>query len=298
MNTNDLAAFIAVVETGSIVAASTRLNLTQPGVTRRVQSLEEMLGVELLDRQSKPLKPTAAGREAYEQGRRVLRTLDDLKSGVAADGVVRGEFRLGVTPYLSEAALSAPLDMLRAQFPALSVHIVSGWSPDHAERVCRNQLDAAAICLPDGVTPPEELVWDDLGTQAVTFVVARDMKVPKSVDLPGLSHLPWVINQDGCGFRRALKRRFDAAHLPFNIAVEALDPELRLSLVARGVGIGLVTPIALKRSPLRSKLKVVKVENFEPAVRAWVVHRPPPGRLAVPIKAFRDALAVELRDAS
>ena len=44
MNTHDLVAFVAVVETGSIVAASARLNLTQPGVTRRIQNLEEMLG--------------------------------------------------------------------------------------------------------------------------------------------------------------------------------------------------------------------------------------------------------------
>ncbi|EFI51692.1 LysR family transcriptional regulator [Afipia sp. 1NLS2] len=296
MNTNDLVAFVAVVETGSIVAASARLNLTQPGVTRRVQNLEDMLGVELLDRQSKPLKPTTAGREAYEQGRRVLRTLDDLKSGVAADGVVRGEFRLGITPYLSEAGLSVPLDRLRAQFPSLSLRVISGWSLEQTERVGRNELDAAAICLPDGVAPPEELECDDLGTQAVIFVVPRDMKVPKTIGLPDLSRLPWVINHDGCGFRRALKRRFDAAHLPFQIAVEAIDPELRLSLVARGMGIGLATPAALKRSPFRSKLKIVKVENFEPAVRAWVVHRPPAGRLAAPIEAFRDALALELHE--
>ena len=38
MNLHDLEAFVAVVETGSIVGASVRLNLTQPGVTRRVQT--------------------------------------------------------------------------------------------------------------------------------------------------------------------------------------------------------------------------------------------------------------------
>jgi DNA-binding transcriptional LysR family regulator len=68
MNTRDLEAFLAVVETGSIVGASARLHLTQPGVSRRIQSLEEQLGVALLDRQSKPLKPTAAGRETYMTG--------------------------------------------------------------------------------------------------------------------------------------------------------------------------------------------------------------------------------------
>jgi DNA-binding transcriptional LysR family regulator len=295
MNTHDLLAFVAVVETGSIVAASARLNLTQPGVTRRIQNLEEMLGTQLLDRLSKPLKPTPAGYEAYEHGRRVLRMLDDLKSGVANDGVVRGEFRLGLTPFLSEMGLSGPLDRVRAEFPALAVRVVSGWSPHQVERVCRNELDAAAVCLPDGATPPADLVADDLGAQPVVFVVARNLKIAKSVDLECLSRMPWVINQDGCGFRDVLKRRFDAAHLPFSVAVEALDSELRLSLVARGVGVGLVTPVGLKRSVWRSKLKLVRVENFDPAVRAWMVHRPPAGRLARPIKTFRDALDDELQ---
>jgi DNA-binding transcriptional LysR family regulator len=248
-----------------------------------------------LDRLSKPLKPTAAGHEAYEQGRRLLRMLDDLKSGVANDGVVRGEFRLGLTPFLSEAGLSAPLDAVRAEFPALSVRVVSGWSPNQVERVSRNELDAAAICLPDGAVPPADLVADDLGSQPVVFVVAREMKIPRTVDLERLSQLSWVINQDGCGFRDTLKRRFDAEHLPFTVAVEALDSELRLSLVSRGLGVGLVTPIALKRSAFRDKLKPVAARDFNPAVRAWLVHRPPAGRLTGPINLFRDGLDRELQ---
>ncbi len=295
MNTHDLVAFVAVVETGSIVAASIRLNLTQPGVTRRIQNLEEILGTELLDRLSKPLRPTAAGHRAYEQGRRVLRMLEDMKSDVADDGVVRGEFRLGISPYLLESGLTGPLDLLRAEFPALAVRVVSAWSPNQLERVSRNELDAAAVCLPDGTALPDDLVGDDLGSQPVIFVVARDMKVPKQVNLEDLSRMSWVINQDGCGFRGMLKRHFDAAHLPFQVAVEALDSELRLSLVARGMGVGVVTPFALKQSPHRNKLKVLNTPDFNPAVRAWVVHRPPAGRLARPIKAFSDALDRELQ---
>ena len=295
MNTHDLVAFVAVVETGSIVAASARLNLTQPGVTRRIQNLEEMLDAKLLDRLSKPLKPTSAGHAAYEHGRRVLRMIEDLKSGVADDGLVRGEFRLGLTPFLSEAGLSAPLDAVRDEFRELVVRVVSGWSPDHLDRLGRNELDAAAVCLPDGVAPPADLAADDLGVQPVIFVVARDMKIPGTVDLKYLSRLSWVINQDGCGFRDTLRRRFDAAHLPFNVAVDALDSELRMSLVARGVGIGLVTPVGLKRSAFRSQLKQIKVRDFNPKVRAWLVHRAPAGRLVKPIKAFRDRLDRELQ---
>ena len=114
MNMRDLEAFLAVVETGSIVGASARLHLTQPGVSRRIQSLEERLGVALLDRQSKPLKPTAAGRETYAHGRRMLRVLDDLKTGLSPDGVVAGEFRLGLSPYLSEVGITVLADRKQA----------------------------------------------------------------------------------------------------------------------------------------------------------------------------------------
>ena len=295
MNTHDLVAFVAVVETGSIVAASARLNLTQPGVTRRIQNLEMTLGAKLLDRLSKPLRPTSAGHAAYEHGRRVLRMIDDLKSGVADDGPVRGEFRLGLTPFLSEAGLSGPLDAVRAGFPDLVVRVVSDWSPHQLERIGRNELDAAAVCLPDGMMPPADLVADDLGVQPAIFVVARDTKIPATVDLEQLSQMSWVINQDGCGFRDTLRRRFEAAYLPFNVAIDALDVELRLSLVARGVGVSLVTPVGLRRSAFRDQLRQVKVRDFKPKVRAWLVHRAPAGRLAKPIGTFRDRLDRELK---
>jgi len=290
MNIHDLEAFVAVVETGSIVAASAQVNLTQPGITRRIQSLEESLGVALLDRQSKPLKPTAAGREAYEHGRRVLRSVDDLKAGISPEGAIRGEFRLGVMPYLSEAALAFPLDRLRSQFPELTLRIAAGWSPRLIEQVSRSQLDAAALCLPDGVNPPDDLAAKSLGSQSVLLVAAPALGVPNGAKLEELARFPWVMNETGCGFRAYLRHRFEAARLPFQVAVEALSADLRLSLVARGLGIGIVTPAAFAEVPWRNVLDIIESEDFRPKVNAWMLYRPPAGRLAGPIAAFSEAL--------
>lgn len=290
MNIRDLEAFVAVVETGSVVGASTRLNLTQPGVTRRIQNLEEQLRTALLDRQSKPLRPTSAGREAYEHGRRVLRSLDDLKAGVSPDGDVQGEFRLGVMPYLSEAALARPLDRLRSEFPGLSLRVTSGWSPRLADEVAHSQLDAAALCLADGVNPPDDLIAEDLGSLAVVLVAAPSLRVPNPATLAELSRYPWVTNENGCGFRGFIRRRFEAERLPFVVAVEALSADLRLSLVARGLGIGMVTSAAFAGSEWRDTIAIVDAPDFRPRVRAWMMHRPPAGRLARPIAVFRDAL--------
>ena len=290
MNIRDLEAFVAVVESGSIVGASAKLNLTQPGVTRRVQNLENALGTALLDRLSKPLKPTYAGREAYEEGRRALHALANLKAAVAPDGDVTGEFRLGVMPYLSETALAAPLDKLREEFPGLTLRIVSAWSTKLVEQVQRSELDAAALCLADGLEPPEALASEDLGPQPVLLVAARRLNVPKPATLADLSKFPWVTNENGCGFRAFLRRRFEAARLPFHVGVEAISADLRLSLVARGLGIGILTAAAFARSDRDDDIELVDSPDFRPQVRAWMLHRPPAGRLARPIAAFRDGL--------
>lgn len=290
MNISELEAFIAVVETGSIVGGSARLNLTQPAVSRRIQNLEDRLGATLLDRQSKPLKPTSAGREAYEQGRRVLRSLEDLKAGVSPEGEIRGEFRLGVMPYLSEAALALPLDRLRSAFPQLTLRITAGWSPRLIDEVTHNELDAAALCLADGVSPPAELVSEELGSQSVLLVAAPALSVPKPATLAELSRFPWVMNENGCGFRAYIRHSFEAAHLPFQVGVEAISADLRMSLVARGLGIGIVTPPAFADSPWRESVEVIDATDFRPQVRSWLLHRPPAGRLSRPIAVFRDAL--------
>jgi DNA-binding transcriptional LysR family regulator len=290
MNTRELEAFLAVVETGSIVGASARLHLTQPGVTRRIQSLEEQLGVALLDRQSKPLKPTAAGRETYAHGRRMLGMLDDLKTGLSPDGTVGGEFRLGISPYLSEVGITTLADTLRGSFPDLMLRITVGWPEQLLEQLRHSEIDVAAFCLPDGIAPPTEIESDALDVQPLLVVAPRSLDLPSPATLQDLAPFPWIFNQDGCGFRSAVQRRFEQEHLPLRIGIETLSSDLRLSLVARGLGITLATKSSIEGSPLRDDLQIVPVRDFEPKVRAWIVRRPPVGRLVRPIECLAAAL--------
>lgn len=291
MNTRDIEAFLAVVDTGSIVGAAARLHLTQPGITRRVQNLEQTLGLDLLDRQSKPLKPTAAGREAYALGRRVVASVDDLKSGLKPDSPPTGDFRVGLTPFLNESAVADPFDRLRELYPQLTLRISSGWSADLTAQLKEGRLDACGIFVPTGMEPPETLSRDHLGTLPALVVAGKSLGLPAKVTLQDIARLPWVLNQDGCGFRRVMRRALELEHLPFNIAVEVMSPELRLSLVARGLGLGITTRSALGSSPLQSEIQVLDVDGFDATFHGWLVHRPPAGRLAKPIACLVEGLS-------
>ncbi|SUD95619.1 Cys regulon transcriptional activator [Pandoraea pulmonicola] len=288
-------AFVAVVESESMARASEKLFLTQPGLTRRVQNLEKMLGVELLDRQSKPLKPTPAGREVYSLARTVLRAVDDLKAVVSPDIEPSGEFRIGVPPFLSELALEQPIDLLRSRFPKLTLRVTAGWSPGLLQSLEQAKLDAAVVLLPDGAPLPGGLTPTLLGHKPTVVVAPSTFALPdEPISLAQLANYPWVLNQDGCGMRSAISRAMSTAGLPFNVAVEAFGSELQLSLVARGLGVGLAAPEVLARSPHGKALQVLDVPEFQSGLNVWLVHGTLPSRLARPVALMRDALAEKL----
>lgn len=290
MNTRDVKAFIAVVDTGSIVQAAAQLHLTQPGVTRRVQSLESLLGVELLDRQSKPLRPTAAGREIYQKGRQLLHAEADLLALARADAEPTGELRLGMPPFLAERALTAPVDQLRSRFPSLSLRIHAGWSPGLIEQVEQGQLDTSAVVLPEHTPPPAGMIAHTFDRQPVRVVAAPSLGLRGRVTLKDLAGLPWVLSQNGCGMRATLRRALEERGLPCEVGVEAFGADLQLSLVARGAGVGLVTPDLLAGSAHRHRLKVLTVSDFHLDVIAWLVHRALPPRLEAPVALLLEQL--------
>ncbi|ABE37103.1 bacterial regulatory helix-turn-helix, lysR family protein [Paraburkholderia xenovorans LB400] len=297
MNTRDLEAFVAVIESGSMVRAAEKLHLTQPGLTRRVQNLESTLGAELLDRQSKPLKPTAAGNEVYALARTVLRAVDDLLSLASPDSEPAGELRIGMPPFLAEVALEKPVDLLRSVFPRLTLRVTAGWSPGLVRDVERASLDVSIVLMPSSFSPPQTLHAIPLASLPTVIVAARALGLPDTpMTLADLSQREWVLNQDGCGMRSALRQALEAAGLPFKVAVEAFGSELQLSLVARGIGIGLVTPDLLERSVHRSLLRIVETSDFHSGIDAWFIHGSLPGRLMRPVDLLRRSLTEVLAE--
>jgi len=294
LNTRDLQAFVAVIESGSMVRAAERLHLTQPGLTRRVQSLETTLGVALLDRQSKPLKPTATGHEVYALARNVLGAVDDLLAVTSADNEPAGELRIGMPPFLADMALEKPVDHLRSAFARLTLRITAGWSPGLVQSVERAALDAAVVLMPSNFIPPDTVRAIALAFQPIVIVAPRTLSLTDTpatpVTLADLASHPWVLNQNGCGMRSALSRALDMAGLPFNVAVEAFGSDLQLSLVARGLGIGVATPDVLARSAHRDALRVVDVADFRTGIDVWFVHGSLPGRLMRPVDLLRRSL--------
>jgi DNA-binding transcriptional LysR family regulator len=89
----ELEIFVRIVEESSLVRAASRLRRSAPAVTRALASLEARLGVRLIDRTTRRLAPTEAGRLLYDKARAVLGDYEAATLGVR-EAPVRGLLRV------------------------------------------------------------------------------------------------------------------------------------------------------------------------------------------------------------
>jgi DNA-binding transcriptional LysR family regulator len=296
MNFADIEAFVAVAETQSIAKASNRLHLSQPAITRRLQSLERHLGVELFDRDSRPMALTSYGQEAYGHAKTVLASANQLRASVTPGKRLTGDFRVGFSTSLGDSILEAPLDKLRHEFPQLRLHAIGEESAGLIVRIRRRELDAAVILLPEGHSLPSGIEGQMIRTDRIVFAVPKQSRLPQRVGLAELANEPWIVNPPGCSGRQALEAACDKAGLVLNIILETSGTSVQLALIEGGRGIGAFLPYVLKKSKLSATLRTIQPKDFDARISLWVVHHTGSHQFARPVEVLREALKRPDRD--
>jgi len=282
MNLQDIEAFVAVAETGSVSRAAARLNLTQPATTRRIQNFEAAIGgTPLFNRSVKPAALTALGAHVLERCRRVLAAVAELEACATSAADPAGSLRMGVAHGLGEIVLTTPLEALQRTFPRIRLQVSSNWSTGLIEDVRSGALDCAVGLLTEAHTIPPGLASLPLGAEQVVVVPAsrpRRRRDGKPWHLRDLASEAWFLNPPGCGCRAALTKSLDRLQLPLRIAAEIFGEDLQLSLLTTSGGLGLVPRRQFEQSPHRSKLRILDVADFDMPTTIALIRNTAPGR--------------------
>jgi DNA-binding transcriptional LysR family regulator len=128
MNLDRLAqmeAYVVVVDTGSFSAASRRLGVGQPAVSKTIAQLEERLEVKLLARTTRGLAPTEAGLNFYERARRAIEEVDEAELAARGAGSsLTGKLRFCAAVTFSRIHIIPRLPTFLAKHPKLELDIV------------------------------------------------------------------------------------------------------------------------------------------------------------------------------
>ncbi|WP_298285170.1 LysR family transcriptional regulator [Acidocella sp.] len=142
MELRHLRYFLAVAQERSFTRAAERLHVAQPPLSRQIQQLEAELGLELFDREARPLKLTEGGRLLVEQATGLLERLDGLQTSMKRlKGSKRPRFVIGFAPSTMYAALPNLIRRFRASAPEVELSLVEMISFEQLPALKEGRID-------------------------------------------------------------------------------------------------------------------------------------------------------------
>ena len=245
MELRQLRYFIAVAEERHFGRAARRLHMAQPPLSQHIRQLEAQLGVTLLDRTTRRVDLTEAGRELLERGRGILSDMETLEADVHRVGHgTAGVLRVGFSGSATYGLMPRIVRQARKVLPGLALTPRGELLTPAMEAGLRDRtLDAAVLRPPlsaadidHRVIMREHLVLALPGSGPLT--TGRPVAVQELRDQPFICHPPESV------VHRAVAQLCRAAGFQPRIGQVVQEISTMLSLVAAGNGVAVIPQAA------------------------------------------------------
>ncbi|TKG69722.1 LysR substrate-binding domain-containing protein [Prauserella endophytica] len=223
--------FITVLDAGSLTRAATELHVSQPALSQRMAQLEHQLGVRLLERGPRGVRPTPAGRSLYRDAQQLVRQFDRLSEDIASDrDGVHGPVAIGLPTTVATHLAPALFSWTKAHHPGVHLQLFESMSGYIHELLLGGRLDLAAVYREDDARRPGEvpLYSEDL------YLIGTPDPEPESeheVSVLELREVPLVAPGGRSNLRALIDRAFGGHGLvPTVVAdVESLGTMIRIA---------------------------------------------------------------------
>lgn len=251
--------FLAVAEEASFTKASQRLHVAQSAISTQVASLERELGVRLLERSSRAVRVTSAGRVLVERARQALDALTLARAEVAAQAdQLRGTAAIGTNfrpPGLDVPRLLAGFSQ---RHPLVDVTLREETTPQMVTAVRRGELDVAIISFLPGQAPTG--LWcHEIVTEPILAVLGCDHPLAdeEAVSLGQLAAWPAIELREGTALRSQADELWRQGHLERNVVFDVWHVETMIELAATGLGVALLPKSIVEHSTTPARHDVV-----------------------------------------
>jgi DNA-binding transcriptional LysR family regulator len=156
LDVTTLRSFVAVADTGGVTRAAGFLHLTQSAVSMQLKRLEEMLGLDLLDRSGRTVALTASGEQLLTYARRMVSLNDEVITRLT-DQAFEGAITIGVPQDIVYPAIPRVLQQFNVAFPRVRVQLVTTYTRSLKEEFAKGELDLILTTENDAVAEAETI---------------------------------------------------------------------------------------------------------------------------------------------
>lgn len=261
--------FAKVGELQSLTHAAEALNVTQPALGMQIRKLEEYMEVELIERHSRGVRLTDAGKALYRHAEWILLSVEEAKTEVRRFGKdAVGTVRIGVTPSMGRVVVPSLLQDCADLHPTLNLQLTQGFTDRLEVAVNSRELDFAVTAQ-----PIETEVIESLPLYVETFLVVGHPEIVPSgeepLSLAALSQLPLALDERSLLLRRKLDTALEAEGLSFQNVQDIEAINLRRALVLQGRRAAVATRALFLQELQRGELVA---RNIDMPGLSWELH--------------------------
>ncbi len=257
MNLRFVEAFYWVASLKSISRAAEKLFLTQSAMSSRISTLEEELGVLLLDRGDKQFKLTAAGARFLVYADKLLALQREVKAEMGSDVQMAVYMRIGAIESVLHSWLIPWLEKLRADHPGLELELTVETTPILMDLVQRGTLDLVFAALPAASTGVRNHA---LPPMDMAFVGNPLLHKKRSYSLAELADMELLTFQKGSQPHVTLLDMFKQHRLEPKKVHAISSISAMVQLVQGGFGVALLPRAAVARLQGFAKLKPLAID--------------------------------------
>lgn len=254
---NDLDVFLTLCDTRSFSLAAQKLTLTQSAITKKIQRLENNLGVDLFDRSKRPIDLTKEGAVLMHQAKLAREALERTAGEIREGAFLRPEFRVGTIESLAKCFLPSFIANVRQE--ASRVLAVTGTSQTLISALQHREIDFAFVSdlfsEMQGLTRLKVFEERSVLLMPAKFAAGHSKKWTwDEIQLCGLPYLQYF--RDG-GAGRLNDTYLSLLHLDIPARIEVDSTSTMLSLVANGIGWTITRAFAILQNPEKAKDVIV-----------------------------------------
>lgn len=284
--------FRTIAEEGSFSRAGQKFGRTQPAVSLALKRLEAELGVTLIDRGSKSLALTDAGRLALEYCDRFEGLERELRMALAElRSLKAGKLSIGANEstalYLIDHVIA-----FRAKHPGVRVEVRRSLSSRIPEDLLRGRIEMGAISYDPG---DERLTVREIYNDHLAFVLSPQHRFSrrKELSIQDLGEEIFIAHNVSGPYRRRVIETFQNHHVPLNMEIELPTIETIRQLVERNLGVAFLPRMCVQREIEQGALCEVRVKEMQMERQIRLVY-PAKRQLSHAAQGFLEVVGLEI----
>lgn len=289
LNLHQLATFQVVAKHRSYVRAAEELHFSQPAVSAQIRHLEDSLGVKLFDQIGRKTHLTQAGEELYLYSQKIFSVIDEtLDIMEALRSPHYGRLSVGADTTVGSYVIPGLLGKFRQIYPQVEILLQVLNRASLVEAILNNRVDLAVMgSVPDDA--PVEIEPFAFNTLVLVAAPTHRLARLRNVPIEELGREHFLLREQGSGTRAALEKALEDAGVPLQVSMQVGNNSAIKQGVAAGLGIALISRVAIDMELETNRLVILDVEGF-PIIRQWRLVHIKDKHLSATARAFKSFL--------